>query len=251
MRRRFLVIGIILLFVCVSFNPSFAFYNPVSSSNTLYVGGSGEGNYTKIQDAINDAVDGDIVFVYDDSSPYYEHCTLRKSIRLIGENKETTIIDGMKSSWIVYIIDTNEVNINGFTFKNAQSGVLIQSDNNIIKGNIFINNEIGIRLDFIADSNKILGNIFRNNSNGILLNGYPGDRNIIKKNNFMNNTRDVYFNYVDRPMKNYWNNNYWNQPRLLPKPIHGTLYIAADLYHYTPFNWLNFDWRPALKPYDI
>ena len=37
---------------------------PISNDNTLYVGGSGEGNYTKIQDAIDDASDGDIVFVY-------------------------------------------------------------------------------------------------------------------------------------------------------------------------------------------
>ena len=43
----------------------------LSSGNTLYVGGSGEGNYSKIQDAINGASDGDTVFVYDDSSPYY------------------------------------------------------------------------------------------------------------------------------------------------------------------------------------
>ena len=40
--------------------------------NTLYVGGLGPGNYTTIQAAIDDASDGDTVFVYDDSSPYYE-----------------------------------------------------------------------------------------------------------------------------------------------------------------------------------
>ena len=42
------------------------------SGNTLYVGGSGPGNYTRIQDAIDNASDGDTVFVYDDSSPYFE-----------------------------------------------------------------------------------------------------------------------------------------------------------------------------------
>jgi hypothetical protein len=45
----------------------------------LYVGGTGEGNYSRIQDAIDDAVDGDTVFVYDDSSPYYEHIRINKS----------------------------------------------------------------------------------------------------------------------------------------------------------------------------
>ena len=41
----------------------------VDNGNTLYVGGTGEGNYTCIQNAINDAVNGDTIFVYDDSSP--------------------------------------------------------------------------------------------------------------------------------------------------------------------------------------
>ena len=41
-----------------------------SFGNTLYVGGSGPKNYSTIQEAINDASDGDTVFVYDDSSPY-------------------------------------------------------------------------------------------------------------------------------------------------------------------------------------
>jgi len=35
--------------------------------NILYVGGDGEGNYTNIQDAINDAKDGDTIFVYSES----------------------------------------------------------------------------------------------------------------------------------------------------------------------------------------
>ena len=65
---------------------------PSNHSTTLYVGGSGPNNYTKIQDAINDASDGDTVFVYNDSIPYYEHIIINKSINLIGEDKDTTII---------------------------------------------------------------------------------------------------------------------------------------------------------------
>ncbi|MBP1662308.1 MAG: hypothetical protein H6P94_557, partial [Thermoplasmatales archaeon] len=34
-----------------------------SSGTWLYVGGSGPGNYTKIQDAIDNASDGDTIFV--------------------------------------------------------------------------------------------------------------------------------------------------------------------------------------------
>jgi len=38
---------------------------PISNGKTLYVGGTGEDNYTTIQDAIDDASEGDTVFVYD------------------------------------------------------------------------------------------------------------------------------------------------------------------------------------------
>ena len=47
--------------------------------NILYVGGSGPNNYTAIQSAIDDAINGDTVFVYDDSSPYREVILLNKS----------------------------------------------------------------------------------------------------------------------------------------------------------------------------
>ena len=60
--------GIIALFICTGITPSVAIDNPIkpiSDGNTLYVGGSGEGNHTNIQDAIDDANDGDTVFVYE------------------------------------------------------------------------------------------------------------------------------------------------------------------------------------------
>jgi len=88
-----LVLGIILLFVGASFVSGFD-TNSTNSSQPLtrgwlYVGGSGPGNYTTIQSAIDAANPGDTVFVYDDSSPYYENIIIDKTISLIGENKNT------------------------------------------------------------------------------------------------------------------------------------------------------------------
>jgi hypothetical protein len=59
-------IGIIL--VCILLiTYSLFIVNPIKSLkvkvNTLYVGGNGQGNYTRIQDAINNASYGDTVFV--------------------------------------------------------------------------------------------------------------------------------------------------------------------------------------------
>ncbi|UCD13584.1 MAG: hypothetical protein JSW60_08515, partial [Thermoplasmatales archaeon] len=96
--KKGLAIGIILLFLSVSVIPSTGTTVEKSSisfdGNTLYVGGDGPGNYTKIQDAIDDASDGDTVFVYDDSSPYQQesYLNIEKSINLIGEDRDTTVI---------------------------------------------------------------------------------------------------------------------------------------------------------------
>ena len=97
--KRGLVIGIIVLIIGLCVNPSSGgivkkINHPISDSNTLYVGGSGPSNYTRIQDAIDNASNGDTIFIYDDSSPYYENVYLnKKNIKLIGENSNSTIID--------------------------------------------------------------------------------------------------------------------------------------------------------------
>ena len=104
---------------------------------TLYVGGTGEGNYTLIQDAINDSVDGDTVYVYNDSSPYFEFVNINKSITLLGEDRETTIIDGHGSRNDVIYISAGHVTISGFTIQNcsnARSGIFIFADNITIEG---------------------------------------------------------------------------------------------------------------------
>jgi parallel beta-helix repeat protein len=97
--------------------------------DTLYVGGVGPNNYTKIQDAVNDAVSGDTIFVYDDSSPYYENIIIEKSITLTGENRETTSILGDESADEVIVnISADDVSISGFTIQPNEgqpTGILV------------------------------------------------------------------------------------------------------------------------------
>jgi parallel beta-helix repeat protein len=89
-----------------------------SQDSILYVGGSGPNNYTTIQEGINAAVDGDTVYVYDDSAPYIESITIDKSINVIGENKDTTIIDGDGTSgYCVVNISSNDVTLSSFTIQ--------------------------------------------------------------------------------------------------------------------------------------
>ena len=227
MKKEWLVktlsIGIILLFICMSITPSYAFDNvkkpvmPVSSGNTLYVGGSGEGNYTRIQDAINDAVDGDTVFVYDDSSPYYENLIVNTSIDLVGEDKNTTIIDSQNHGCVITLL-ADAVSILNFTIKNAgfhgnddlagisihsssniifeniitsdtQSAygmILINSSENMITSNIIQNNyHAGIEMRY-SHNNSITNNAIFNNSHGSMLIAWSPN-NFLSKNNISDN----------------------------------------------------------------
>ena len=155
---------------------------PTSSGNTLYVGGSGPGNYTSIQEAIDNSEDGDTVFVYDDSSPYYENLVIEKSIYLMGEAKETTVIDANeKEDADVILIKSDGVTIQGFTIQNTASGVYpdydngieVWSNNNTIIDNFITDTRMGIQLseevkhegheNNLSNYNLIEGNIIVEN----------------------------------------------------------------------------------------
>jgi len=138
---------------------------PISNGNTLYVGGSGPGNYTRIQDAIDDANPDDTVFVYDDSSPYHENITINKSIYLIGEDRNTTVIDDNSSECIIFIV-SDDVSIHGFTIQNSM--------------------KYGIEIEYYFGSCTISNNIITNNFfDGISM--HCSNNNIIKDNNFYEN----------------------------------------------------------------
>lgn len=118
--------AVILLFMGMSVIPSTGTMIVKESTmptfydgNTLYVGGNGTGNYSKIQDAINAAWYGDTVFVYDDSSPYYENLQIKRGINLIGEDKNTTVIDGNKQDSVIEM-QNDDVKVSGFTIWNCK-----------------------------------------------------------------------------------------------------------------------------------
>lgn len=91
-----------------------------SFDDILYVGGTGLNNFTTIQSAINSANNGDTVYVHDDSSPYYEHIIVNKSIKLVGENKLTTVIDGQKEGTPVKIVVDNCI-VSDFSLINCEN----------------------------------------------------------------------------------------------------------------------------------
>ncbi len=162
---------------------------PVCGVQTLFVGGSGPGNYTKIQDAINNASHGDTVFVYDDSAPYYESLKINVSIQLVGENRNTTSIEGGNHAISIYVDD---VTVRGFRISNVGDfwnccAFYVTSQGNNISDNNIINNlrMNGIFLDG-ASYNTISGNLIENNLyHGIRLE-YTS-HNVIVNNVLVNN----------------------------------------------------------------
>ena len=132
---------------------------PPPTGDTFYVGGSGEDNYTRIQDAINESVDGDTVFVY--GGTYIEKIEIDVSIDLIGEDKYTTIIEGEIN------VDANYVKISGFTVKNtafSNAGIQICKHSfNTIMDNIVKDCYTGIYIHSHSYQNTIIGNLVCNN----------------------------------------------------------------------------------------
>ena len=114
--RKWLSVGIILLFVGVTIAPAIAQTtekSQTSRGNWLYVGGSGPGNYTRIQDAINDSGTYDTIFVY--NGTYYEQLRLNKPLRIIGESKNKTIINAKSPDAFLTIFDWSRITFSGFT----------------------------------------------------------------------------------------------------------------------------------------
>jgi parallel beta-helix repeat protein len=211
MKREYVAIGIILLFLGACLLPTVAQNIEKKPSgvrgNWLYVGGSGPGNYTRIQDAIDDANYGDTVFVY--AGIYYENITIYHMITVLGENKKCTIIDGNEKDDVVYIVQSG-VCFSGFTVQNSSlfggAGIMVLGDaDNVEITNVQVtDNAIGILLksgtrtllhDTLIDNNtetgvdvhsyrsEILNNVITNNRFfGIVLLGEDVDDTIIKDN---------------------------------------------------------------------
>jgi len=144
--------------------------------NILYVGGTGPGNYTTIQGAVDAADGGDTIYVY--NGIYHEMVVIDKSLNLLGEDKTSTIIDGQKGEILkddVILVTADRVNISGFTITNSSVGcsydagiALKSADNCVITDNIFKENDWGMEIRK-SHHNTINNNIISSGSSGIHL----------------------------------------------------------------------------------
>jgi len=126
--------------------------------------------YQYIQDAINNSIEGNIIFVL--NGTYYEHITLNKAVTIIGENQNNTIIDSFYKTDAIQITHDN-VNIMNFTIRNSggyieDAGIKIYSNNNIIKDCILYKTKTGLYIEK-SNNNNINNCSINTNGEGILL----------------------------------------------------------------------------------
>jgi parallel beta-helix repeat protein len=153
-----------------------------TQSNVLIVGI--EQQFNKIQDAIDNASDGDTIKVY--AGTYHEKIVIDKNLYVIGNSSNKTIINGDQNERIV-LVNSNWCNISGFTIKNAgQFGLVISNvDYCNLNDIIFIDNWEGIWLSFVKDF-TIRNCIFMNNVKGMDLDHCQNG--LITENKFENNS---------------------------------------------------------------
>jgi parallel beta-helix repeat protein len=152
-------------------------------------------DFPTIQDAINNATDGDTIFVR--SGKYVENLIINKTISLVGEDKITTIIDGNHTGNVVRITRDN-VNIENFTVENSGSenitdfncGILVRTGSNCtITDNVLQSNYCGIRIFLGSYNTSMLRNTMTGNFWGVI---HSSSASTWRNNNFTDNTYHFY-----------------------------------------------------------
>ncbi len=245
--------------------PLLHIYGSVKNLNTCKI-------FLTINYAINDfeTIDGHTIYVKNDV--YYEHIYIYKALKLIGENREETIIDAREYGNTVKMFKDG-VTFSGFTVKNAcdeiyYAGILLNANEVIITDNIIENSYNGVFFCYSSDDNIISGNIIRNNDwNGISINKFC-NKNIIIDNNFENNDyagiaitdtseNKVYHNNFMGNRHNAYDNsnniwddgypsggNYWDDYKGKDKDRDG----IGDIPYPIP-DGINKDRYPLIEPY--
>lgn len=151
-------------------------------------------------DGINHTCDGGIVFVY--NGTYYEKINITKSIKLIGEDKYNTIIDGTYiepdplcefGASIVRIFSADKITLSGFTIQKVIKDTFMVDAGFHIEGNtqcIIITNNI---IRDISNTGILVGGTDHMISDNIIINSAPGiwynsDYDICSNSIITNNT---------------------------------------------------------------
>ena len=190
-----------------------------ANAATITVNASGGGDYSRIQDAIDNANNGDTILVSGGATTtltYYENVNVNKQLNLRGISNPVVDAGGSGSA---ITLAANGISLEGFTvtgsgyYAYTEAGIKVTSSNNTLIGNnVYSNNNDGISLGY--SSNNAMSNNTASNNNrcGILLGGssnntltgnsasnnkgsgihmYDSSKNKLKGNNASNNQEGI------------------------------------------------------------
>lgn len=161
--KTHLTLIIAILYLCTVFLSTGNIITKASSNNIIYVDddnvdgpwdGSLEHPYRFIQEAIDNANDGNTIYVF--NGVYNERIVIDKSVYLIGENKNKTIVTGSKIQMRVVQINVPDVSISNFS--------LIDSNPTAFSQAIYASNN-----EYCIKNVKISNCVIRDNGKGIYL----------------------------------------------------------------------------------
>jgi len=180
MKRKWLAIGIILLFIGAGIIPS-ALSKQTHGKNIIKVDDDGDGDYTSIKDAVNNSNPGDIIEVY--SGTYFEdeilinkpNITLKGVPYELGGGNDTGKPVIIRGGFMQIIqVEADNITISGFIMQdnNSERNVLYQGhfiDVYSANGCLISNNTIqngtnySVGIDFSYTTNaQIIDNIINN-----------------------------------------------------------------------------------------
>ena len=154
---------ILVLIIFLLLTTSCLYQIKPASSSTINV----PTEYGTIQAAVDNATAGDTIQV--GPGIYYEHVLINKSLTIVGENPQTTIVDGTGNGTI-FNLEGSNIYISGFTIRNAgnnSSGItsereIVTSDYHQISSNIITTSLYGVYLSS-SSRNTIFNNTLINN----------------------------------------------------------------------------------------
>jgi parallel beta-helix repeat protein len=169
-------------------------------------------DYENISLAVANAKSGDVIFVR--SGVYKGSITVDKPVTLQGENKETTIVEGLSGGDPAFLVKSDNVTITGFKTRTTTQDMgvsesrgrvacihLLSVNNCSVTGNIMVNSGKGVWI-YQGSQNKIVANQFVLNNFGVLVESSTG--NVVVDNTMQDGWYGV---VVDSSFSNTVKNN--------------------------------------------
>jgi parallel beta-helix repeat protein len=215
-----------------------------------------------VHDIFNNTINGKPLLYYLDISNFEIPSDFGQLIAVNCKNLEIKNANVEQSDFVVMLVFCSECIIEKCKFDfNDGAFTLLSSHDNLFRYNTFMRSFHGLLLDYASKFNTIEYNIFSKNKHCGIMIEYFSNFNVIRKNNFYQNSsgaffdlRNMYQAYFLDSFYQSWSENFWGRIKLLPKIIFGNISYDCEgifLEGTLSITFVNIDWHPAKKPYDL